>query len=160
MPERTLSLTVLAIEKTVSAAFFFAAAAVMLVLRANNVTHPLQALFAEELREDPHDLLATWLIGLVPQVSRTALLTLAFISVGYLVLQTIEAAGLWRGQLWVEYLILVETAAFLPYEAYEIVRQPTVFKVAILPLNVVIVVYLARRRLRSRRPFGTACWQH
>jgi len=39
--------------------------------------------FAEELREDPHDLVANLLIGLLPQVSRTALLTLALISAGY-----------------------------------------------------------------------------
>jgi uncharacterized membrane protein (DUF2068 family) len=136
------------------------AAAVLLILRALNVTHPLQALFAAELREDPHDLLANWLIRLLPQVSRSALLTLALISLGYLMLQSVEAAGLWLGRLWVEWLILVETAAFLPYEFYEIVRQPTVFKAAVLAVNVVILIYLAQRRLRPRRRLGRAYWQY
>jgi len=140
----------LAIEKTLGAAFFLVATAVLFVLRVRNVTHPLQALFADELREDPHDLLATWLIGLLPQVSRSALLTLALISTGYLLLHVIEAIGLWLGQLWVEYLILVETAAFLPYELYELARRPTTFKAAILLLNLIIVAYLARRRLQAR----------
>jgi uncharacterized membrane protein (DUF2068 family) len=155
-----LGLTLLAIEKTVGAVFFLIATAVLLILRARNVTHPLQALFADELHEDPHDLLANWLIGLLPQVSRAALLTLALISIAYLALHLVEAAGLWLGQLWVEYLILVETAAFLPYELYEIARHPTAFKAAILLVNVIIVLYLARRRLQPRRTFGTAYWQH
>jgi uncharacterized membrane protein (DUF2068 family) len=157
--DRSTGLTVLAIEKSIGALFFFAATITLLVLDARNVTHPLQAVFAEELGEDPHDFVANLLIGLLPQISRSALLTLALISAGYLVLHVVESTGLWLGQLWVEYLILIETAAFLPYEVYELVRHPTVFKVVILVVNVLIVGYLARRRFLPRRDFGRAYWQ-
>ncbi len=120
------------------------------------MTHPLQSLFAAELREDPHDLLATFLIGLFPQVSRQALLTLLLISIGYLALHVVEAAGLWLARLWVEYLVLIETAAFLPYELFEIARHPTWFRTVILASNLVIVGYLAWRRLRPPTPKHSA----
>ena len=145
-------LTLLAVEKSVGAVFFLVASLVLLVLWLRGVTHPLQSVFAAELQEDPHDLLANFLIRLFPQVSRQALLTLWLLSTGYLVLHVVEATGLWLARLWVEYLVLIETAAFLPYELFEIVRQPTWFKVAALGVNLVIVGYLTRRRLRPRGP--------
>ena len=93
--------------------------------QAKDVTQPVQNLFAEELREDPHDVIANLLIGLLPRISRGTLRFLALISTGYFVLHVVEAVGLWLGRLWVEYLILVETAAFLPYELYEVARHAT-----------------------------------
>ena len=152
-------MTLLAIEKSIGAVFFLVATAFLIFLGARGITHPLQSLFAEELREDPHDLLATLLIGFLPQVSRSALLTLALISAAYLVLHVIEATGLWSGQLWVEYLVLVETAAFLPYEVYEIARGATWFRLAIFIMNLLIVYYLARRRLRPNQRIGRIYWQ-
>ena len=158
--DRPLGLLLLAVEKSIGALFFLIAAIVLFVLRARSVTHPLQSLFAQELREDPHDVIANLPIGWLPQVSRTTLLTLALLATGYLVLHVVEAAGLWLGQLWVEYFILVETAALLPYEVYEITRHPTMFKAAVLVVNALIVWYLARRRWRPQRAFGSAYWQH
>ena len=157
--ERTAGLTLLACEKSIGAAFFLVSAIVLFVLGARNITHPVQSLFAQELREDPHDFLASLLIGLLPEVSRRALVTLAFVSAGYFLLHVVEAMGLWLQQLWVEYLVLIETAAFLPYEVYEIVRRPTAFKGAILAVNLIIVWYLAQRRVRPRRTVGRAYWQ-
>jgi uncharacterized membrane protein (DUF2068 family) len=154
--DRSTGLTLLAIEKSIGALFFLTAGITLLVLDARNITHPLQSVFAEELGEDPHDFVANLLISLLPQVSRSALLTLALISAGYLLLHVLEAAGLWLRQLWVEYLILIETAAFLPYELYELVRHPTAFKAVILVVNVLIVGYLASRRLQPRRTLGSA----
>jgi len=157
-PDRSLGITLLAIEKSIGAIFFLVAAVTLLVLHARNITHPLQGLFAEELREDPHDVIANLLIHWLPQISRTALLTLAAIATAYLVLHVVEAAGLWLGQVWVEYFILVETAAFIPYEIYEMIRQPSGFKAGILVLNVLIVGYLTSRR-RSPRTTRGAAWQ-
>ena len=138
-PRRSTGITVLAIEKAFGAGFFLAAAITLLALHARQVTHPLQVAFANELREDPHDALANLLIGLLPQVSATALLTLGLVALGDMLLHAVEAVGLWLGQLWVEYLILVETTALLPYEAYEIVRHLTPFKVLALGINLVVV---------------------
>ena len=84
----------------------------------------------------------------LPQISRQALLTLTGIAAAYFVLHVVEAAGLWARRLWVEYLVLVETSALLPYEIYEIARAITWFKLVALVLNVAIVAFLAQRRVR------------
>jgi uncharacterized membrane protein (DUF2068 family) len=146
----------LTVEKSIGVVFFLAATIVLTILYIRGITHPIQNVFADELREDPHDLLANLLIRLLPEVSRRTLLALAGVAAGYLVLHVVEAFGLWRGRLWVEYLVLIETAAFLPYEAYEIARRFSWFKVIILAMNVTIVAFLAYRRLTQRNGATTA----
>jgi len=47
-------------------------------------------------------------------------------------------------------LVVVETAAFLPYEVWELTRHLTVFKILSLIINVLIVWYLVARYLRKR----------
>jgi hypothetical protein len=51
---------------------------------------------------------------------------------------------------WAEYLTLVSTALFIPFEIYEISAGVSAFKVIILAINVAIVVYL----LVAKRLFG------
>ena len=110
--------------------------AVLLTLRVGQVTQPLQALFAEELAEDPHDLLGILLIHLVPVVSPRTELLLGVGALAYAALEGLEVWGLWRDLLWGESLVVVGTAAFLPYEVWELSRHLTVFKVLSLGINV------------------------
>jgi len=142
---------VIIIEKCLAAVFFGAAAGVLLVLHAKGITDPAQVLFAGELREDPHDRLALVVIRLVPAVSKSLLLELALASIGYVLLEAVEGVGLLRGRLWVEWLILAETAVFLPFEVYELVRHFTWLKVLTLMANLLILAYLATRRIREAK---------
>ena len=79
----------------------------------------------------------------------------AVAALGYGVLELVEGTGLWLDQLWAEYLTVTATALLIPWELYELVRNPTIWKAGGLALNVLIVVYLAhllRRRVRAARP--------
>jgi len=143
------------IEKCLATVFFAAAAVVLLVLHAKGITDPAQVVFAGELREDPHDRLALLAFNLVPIVSKSVLLALALASIGYLVLEAIEAVGLIRGRLWVEWLIVVETALFLPLEVFELVRHFTWLKVVTLLANLLILAYLVVRRIHEARDHPT-----
>jgi uncharacterized membrane protein (DUF2068 family) len=60
----------------------------------------------------------------------------------YGVVQVVEGVGLWGGWRWAEYLATVATSAFIPFEVYEIVLDPTPLKIAFLVVNVLIVIYL------------------
>lgn len=68
----------------------------------------------------------------------------------YAVLEGAEAAGLWLGRRWAEYLTVVATGAFLPYEIYELARSVTATKVVAFLINVAAVVYL----VLAKRLFG------
>ncbi|HEY8713190.1 MAG TPA: DUF2127 domain-containing protein [Thermoanaerobaculia bacterium] len=68
----------------------------------------------------------------------------------YATLFIVEGAGLWMGKLWAEWLTIVATTSFIPFEGYEVVRRPTWISVSLLVANVVIVIYLVYRRLTLR----------
>jgi uncharacterized membrane protein (DUF2068 family) len=76
----------------------------------------------------------------------------AIVAIGYGLLELIEGTGLWLDQLWAEYLTVVATSLLVPFEIYELVHRPSVWKAGGLVVNVAIVGYLAyllRRRSRS-----------
>jgi uncharacterized membrane protein (DUF2068 family) len=75
---------------------------------------------------------------------------LGALAIGYGLLETVEGVGLWLDQLWAEYLTVIATSLLIPFELYELVHRPSVWKAIGLAVNVVIVAYLIRL-LRSRR---------
>jgi len=70
--------------------------------------------------------------------------------VAYGLLELVEGVGLWLAKRWGEYLTVVATAAFLPYEVFELLKSVTVTKVGAFVINVLAVVYL----LLAKRLFG------
>jgi uncharacterized membrane protein (DUF2068 family) len=68
----------------------------------------------------------------------------------YALLELAEAVGLWTMRRWGEYLAVVATSIFLPWEIRELVRGLTAFHTSLFVLNVAAVVYL----LLSKRLFG------
>ncbi|SRR6266568_3682652 len=147
---RPLGISLIMLQKTLWGSVMLVVAVVLLTFHAQHVTNPLQQLFTGELAEDPHDLLATTLIRLVPFVSLQTELLLAVGVTVYALLEGIEVWGLWYDLMWVELLIVVETAAFLPYDVWELVHHLSVVKVLSLVINILIVWYLLARYLRKR----------
>jgi uncharacterized membrane protein (DUF2068 family) len=79
--------------------------------------------------------------------------TLNLVVIGLVVyglLELVEGVGLWLAKRWGEYLTVIATAAFLPYEVSELLKSVTVTKVGALLINVLAVVYL----LVAKRLFG------
>jgi uncharacterized membrane protein (DUF2068 family) len=70
-------------------------------------------------------------------------------ALGYGVLELVEGVGLWLDRLWAEYLTVIATSLLVPLEIYELVRKPSLLKAGGIVVNVLIVLYLARR-LRKR----------
>lgn len=66
-----------------------------------------------------------------------------------------EGFGLVRQKRWGEYLTIIITASFLPYEIYEIVKKGHgAFKIGLLVGNVAILVYLIWRVVKDRKGGG------
>jgi hypothetical protein len=68
----------------------------------------------------------------------------------YAVMEGVEAIGLWLGKRWAEYLTLVATLVFVPYEVYELTKSLSWLKVLTLLLNLAVAAYL----LFAKRLFG------
>jgi len=69
-------------------------------------------------------------------------------------LDAIEGTGLVLEKAWAEFVTLILTASFLPWEVVEIIRHDTWIRIALTVINFAVVVYLlefARMRMRERR---------
>jgi uncharacterized membrane protein (DUF2068 family) len=71
---------------------------------------------------------------------------IAVSAIAYAALEATEGVGLAMRRRWAEYLTVIATGILIPYEAYEVVIHPTLFKVGALLLNVGVVGYLAYRK--------------
>jgi uncharacterized membrane protein (DUF2068 family) len=79
--------------------------------------------------------------------------TLNLVAIGLLaygLLEGVEGVGLWLAKRWAEYLTVIATAAFLPYEISELLKSVTATKLVAFAINVLAVVYL----ILAKRLFG------
>ena len=93
-------------------------------------------------------------IDLLSKLTRGHAAALGLGAMLYGSLFTVEGVGLWKGKRWAEYLTVIATSLLLPFELYELVHRPSVWKAAGIVVNLAIVAYLAyllRRRVRSPR---------
>ena len=92
-------------------------------------------------------------IRLIEKVLTARHSTLNLIAAGLLfygALQLVEGVGLWSLRRWGEYVAVVGTTLFIPFEVYEITEKVTVLRTLALAVNVAAVLYL----LLSKRLFG------
>jgi uncharacterized membrane protein (DUF2068 family) len=83
--------------------------------------------------------------------SRRGLIVIGVALVADGVTSLVEGWALVHGAWWGPWLVVVTTASLLPFEVIAVVRHAHVGRALVLLVNVVIVVYLARRTLREPR---------
>ena len=81
-----------------------------------------------------------------PLLRRIGLAAFAYAAIGIL-----EGIGLYLEKAWGEYLTLVITASFLPWEIFEVLRRVTWFRFSLLTANVLVFLYLLRLVLHRKR---------
>jgi uncharacterized membrane protein (DUF2068 family) len=60
----------------------------------------------------------------------------------YAALFAVEGVGLWMSRRWAEYLTIIATSSFVPFEIYELIRDASWQRAAALGINVLVVGYL------------------
>jgi uncharacterized membrane protein (DUF2068 family) len=111
------------------------------------------------LRLDPEGRLVNLILDNVALISPHRLKQISVGIFFYAGLHTLEGVGLVLRKVWAEYVTLILTASFLPWEFFEIVRHVTWIKVAISTINVLVVLYLifhVRMRAKNRQKSGAA----
>lgn len=61
----------------------------------------------------------------------------------YMGLYAVQGLGLWFGQRWAEWLVVIETGLLLPFEVWQLSKQVSMLKLLVFLGNVLIVLYLA-----------------
>ena len=70
----------------------------------------------------------------------------ALTAFGYAILMGTEGVGLHLRRPWARWFTIGATSSLMPFEVYEIVKEPGLMRVLILLLNLALVVYLWRRK--------------
>lgn len=72
-------------------------------------------------------------------------------SLAYAGVRFTEAYGLWRNRTWAEWFGVISGLVYVPFDVVEIARRPGLPSFAMLTLNLLIVGYLVRRLVATRR---------
>jgi uncharacterized membrane protein (DUF2068 family) len=119
--------------------------AALLIVAAMGVLHARE--WVRSLPYHHEHALVTHAVAFITRLPVRRVHELAIALVVYSLFFTIEGVGLLMRRLWAEWLTIIATTSFIPFEIYEVVQKVTVVRAAAAALNVIIVIYLIRRRI-------------
>lgn len=90
-------------------------------------------------------------VDLASRTTDLQLWALAAAALLYAAVRLIEAWGLWNQQQWAEWFGLVSGGIYIPIELYEVMKGATWFKIAVLMINSMVIIYLLMMVLQARR---------
>ena len=110
---------------------------------------------ARHLRFGPESRFVDFVLDRASFVTDRMLRRIGVALFAYAALGMAEGIGLYLEKVWAEYFTIILTAAALPWEIFELIRDFSWFKVALMFLNVLVLLYLLwlvrRMRLRQSR---------
>jgi len=107
--------------------------------------------FLEFFHVNPHHHYVGIFIDLVYRISDIRLWKIAVAASLYAILRFVEAYGLWYALPWAEWLAIASGTIYVPFEIADLLRRVTPFRIAVLVVNLLVVVYLAMLRMEARR---------
>jgi uncharacterized membrane protein (DUF2068 family) len=103
---------------------------------------------------DPESRIVSLLLAKVDLIDAHRLRQISVGTFGYSGLALTEGVGLLLEKVWAEYLTLILTISFLPWEVYELARKPDWFRLSLLLINLAVLWYLVWL-LRRKKLLGT-----
>ena len=147
--ERTLTIHLISIEKTIKAVVLIVVGLKLLTLVDQDV-HAWASEFVTRHGIDVGNRFVHAALQRLVGVTNNQIITFGVVALVYSAVLLVEATGLWLQKRWAEYLTAISTTLLLPLELYEMYERFTWVRVAIFVINVFIVWYLATR-LRDER---------
>lgn len=137
-------LTLIALFKFVKAAVLIAAGLGMLRLIRADWADQARAAF-ETIGASVDVVPVVRLLQQIGALSASRLRFLGIAALLYAALFLVEGVGLWWERRWAEFLTVVATGSFIPFEIYELTRRLTWPRGGALLTNVIVVIYLIWR---------------
>jgi len=151
-PRTRLVLRLIAIERSLRGVLLLAAGVYLLFHLSTDFGQVAERIM-RSVDIDPRQHFFHRIVARLHRLRAHQLRILGIAALGYGALELVEGAGLWLDQLWAEYLTIVATSLFIPFEVYELAVRPSIWKTAGILVNVLVVAYLAwtlRRRAKAR----------
>lgn len=105
----------------------------------------------DALRIDPESHLVNILMSKADLVGAKQLRHFSFLTFSYAILCLIEGTGLVLEKRWAEYFTVTLTTVALPWECYELYKEWTPVRIALLIINLGVLAYLVWLLRRERR---------
>lgn len=99
---------------------------------------------ANHLRFNTEARMINFILEKASLVDDTMLRRISAVFFLYAALDLAEGIGLYLEKAWGEFLTLIITASFLPWEIYEVFRKVTWLRVSLLAINMLVLLYLAK----------------
>src|SRR5437868_788454 len=147
-------LLLIGLFKLAKAIFFFGVGVGAIHLLHKDLEDEVMRL-ALKLRFDPESRFVSLLLDKVDLIDAHRLRQISVATFGYSALALTEGVGLLLEKVWAEYLTLILTISFLPWELYELVRRPDWFRLSLLLINLAVLWYLVWL-LRRKKMLGAA----
>jgi len=96
------------------------------------------------LHVDPAWGFAKLCLGIAAKATHKQLVAVSIFAAFSAVVRFAEAYGLWHERHWAEWFAVLSAGLFLPVEVWHLWHKLTYFKLAVLLINIVVVVYLVR----------------
>ena len=152
--QRTWTIHLIAIEKTVKGIVLVAVALKLLTLFDRDV-HAWAADFVTRHGIDIANRYVQAGLERLVGVGNTQLVMYSVVAFVYAGLLFTEGIGLWLQKRWAEYLTAIGTALLIPFELYEIYERFTWVRITILAINIFIVWYLSTRLRDEKKELAT-----
>ena len=105
----------------------------------------------DALRIDPESRFVGLLMSRADLIGATQLRHFSLLTFGYAALCLIEGTGLMLEKRWAEYFTVSLTVLALPWEGFELFKEFTTLRIALLLVNLVVLAYLVWLLRRERR---------
>src|SRR5580692_4261191 len=99
---------------------------------------------ADHLRFNPESKLINFILEKSSLIDDRVLRRIGAVVFFYAALDIIEGIGLYLEKTWAEYLTLIITASFLPWEIFEVLRRITWIRSGLLVVNALVLFYLLK----------------
>jgi uncharacterized membrane protein (DUF2068 family) len=97
---------------------------------------------ATALKFDPESRFVALLLDKVDLIDAHRLKEISLATFGYSAVALTEGVGLLLEKVWAEYLTLILTISFLPWELYELAHRPSWFRLGLLLTNLAVLAYI------------------
>jgi uncharacterized membrane protein (DUF2068 family) len=104
------------------------------------------------LRFNPESRFVNFLYNSASLINDPLLRRIGAMAFSYAGLSMAEGIGLYLEKAWGEYLTLIITASFLPWEIFEVFHRLTLVRVGLLGVNLLVFVYLLKIVMSRRKP--------
>lgn len=146
-------LVLIAAYKLLQALFFVAVGVGAFRLLHKDVGDVL-AQIASDLRFNPEGRFVNFVLDRASLLNDPMLRRIGFAAFCYAGVGIFEGIGLYLEKAWGEYLTLIITASFLPFEIHELFRRFTAARVGLLVVNVLVLLYLLKMITERQRRHG------